>query len=359
MAALDTILKMKQDFEHKFDSFLVNVNKDEMIDPVQGMRCERIPLVPDFGDSPFFRNDLENPYGEKGFDPESMYVYCHTDEEVLAEAAAHGAGELPTAVASLENDIRCALAFFASDKTGAEAVAVEYCRNIAKPVEDITDRNLAGAFNILLKSGLDKSVRSDTSCLERTWFTSEDGYIPGSQMLADFVISFRAYENLKATSRKDALVRSLYGSLKAYSDYAEKHRQTMGGLSLFIAHVRENFMRAHMSGQAKAFSFVNWNGDRTVSSPVFSDTSTHIMLLHECGQNENPSDVVAKETARMIEWFNEEVYKVSVSPKNDPSDILFSDVFFISDIEDGTVLARLEESLDTNMIQNQSAGMVM
>lgn len=351
MAFADSVLKMKQDFEDRFDSLLVNVDRDEMVDPAGDMRCERIALTDDFGSSPFYRNDLENPYGENGFSPESIFIYCNDDAKVVEKAVSCGGATLPESVASLENDLRCALAFFASEKSGSDAIACDYCRNIALPVEDISDRNLAGAFNILLRSGLDKSVLSDPSCLDRSWFISENGYVPGSQMLADFVVSFREYEKLRSASRKDALVRNLYGSLKAYNDYAEKHRQTMGALLLFVAHVRENFLHAHRSGQAKAFSFVNWDMDRTTFSGSYDGKATHIMLLHECGENENPSEVVMAETARMAEWFNNEVYRVCVSPKSDPSEILFDEVFFKSDIESGVALSRMNSAMDMHDTQ--------
>lgn len=351
MAFADSVLKMKQDFENRFDQLLVSVDKDEMVDPAEEMRCERVALDADFGASPFFMNDLENPYGEKGFSPESIFIYCHNDEEVFAKAVSCGAGAIPESISSLENDLRCALAFFASEKKGSDAIASDYCRNIAAPVENISDRNLAGAFNILFLSGLDKSVRSDMTCLDKSWFTSENGYVPGSQAFADFVSAFRAYEKLGATSRKDALIRSLYGSLKAYTDYAEKHRMTMGALSLFVAHVRQNFHHAHNSGQAKGFSFIDWNMDKTTFSGNYDGNATHIMLLHECGQDENPVEVVKNETVRMAEWFNDEVYRVYVSPKSDPSEILFDEVFFRSDIENGLALSRINDAMDMRETQ--------
>ena len=265
MSFENKISSIKKKFADKFDKLSLRIEKSEMIDPVNDLRCERMAVEPDFGISPFFKNDMLNPCEDGEFSQDSLFIYCHDNKDILREAEKRDAIKMPDEILSIGNDIRTALAFLSSDKKSSDDEAALQCENIAKPVSDISDKHLDAAFNLILRSGLSKSVKANSECLEKTWFTSENGFVPGSMSLARMVAAYRSWNSLRAASRKDELIKTLSSALEDFNHYVSEHERTKGGMTIFLEKTRDNFKKIYGVSKAKDFCYIKWEDNNKTS----------------------------------------------------------------------------------------------
>lgn len=327
-----------QDMLGRDSPFDIKIERDrEVLDPGDKLRSERFPVVPDFGQTPYFEFDFQKPYGQKGFSPQSMFLYCNGDDRAMSIARKKTGYWKQSQPGKVLEDIENAISYFSENNAKSDKRALSYCENIFSPLDSIPEEYLGAVFSLLFRSGFDRSVRNNPECLENTWFTMEKGRIPGSGAMALACESFRKWKSGESSSGKLDLIEKLGAVVQPLAAMDQKFRETENGMTLFLDYARDGFENAFGSRQAAGHRCIQWpESDGPVNKYLLGDNdgkTTHVMLLHDCDEDENAKAIVDADARRILQWYLGDMLSVVAKEKDSDRIIEVREGVFPEDVE--------------------------